>query len=83
MIDIIDKEGEAQDVGEENEFLSSKAPVRHLPTANQDTITIADTHMPDIAADLPARNEKIEGCHPFVGAQSGLAGKVMQVQDEP
>lgn len=38
--------------------------------------------MSDITANLAAPNEKVESVHPLVGAEAGLARKVVQVRDE-
>ena len=39
--------------------------------------------MAHVAADLPATHEEVEGGHPLVGAEAGLAREVVQVSNEP
>lgn len=39
--------------------------------------------MSHITADLPDLDEEVQRRHPLVGAQSGLARKVVQVRDQP
>ena len=37
------------------------------------------TYISNVIGDLSASDEKSEGCHPFVGAETGLAREVVEV----
>lgn len=41
-----------------------------------------ETHIADVVGDLAASDEEGDGGHPFVCAETGLAGKVVEVGDE-
>jgi hypothetical protein len=41
-----------------------------------------ETYVADVAADLAAADEEVEGCHPLVGAKARLAREVMEVGDK-
>ena len=40
------------------------------------------TYMANVAADLTTRHQKVQCCHPLLGAKPGLSGKVMEMRHE-
>lgn len=38
--------------------------------------------MANVIADLPAANKEVQCCHPFLAAESRLAGKIMEMCHE-
>ena len=91
MVDAVDQKRETQNVGEEDELLASVLANGDLPK-KQAKIPAAEegrkhdikasTYMSDITANLAALNEEVEGVHPLVGAEAGLARKVVEMGDQ-
>jgi hypothetical protein len=94
VVDAVDEQREAEDVGEEDEFLQAR---RESMSANRSCLSVYlgrkyeravgglapwTTYMANVAADLTTRHQKVECCHPFLGAKSGLSGKVMEMRHE-
>lgn len=60
MVDCVDEEGEAEDIGEEDEFLS----VLSAFASSRDRLSIS-TYMSNIARYLPNFHQEIQSRHPF------------------
>lgn len=86
MVDAVDQEGQPQHVREEDEFLdkaNSRVSYSHTIFQYFRTATPGGTYIPHIATDLAARDEEGQTSHPLVGAEAGLARKIVQVGDQP
>lgn len=87
VVDVVEEEGEAEGVGEEDEFLFV-SPHQHLipcclpPSLNHQMSETDATYIPHLAADLPTSNQKLQPGHPLVRAQPRLPRKVMQVRHQ-
>lgn len=87
MVYTVDQEGQAQDIGEEDELLpaaqgQSVAAFPMEPCSGGIRKDIA-THLPDVTANLPGLGQEQQRRHPLVGTEAGLAREVVQVSDEP
>ena len=76
MVDGVDEEGEAENVGEENEFLD----LRKRMELGNDGECLA--YLPDITAHLACGGQELYGRHPFFGAESCFTSEAVEVGDE-
>lgn len=84
VVNGIDKKGEAEDVGEKDEFLGSSCQSRFpscLIFKLGCSVLIVLAYIPYVTAYLPNFDQEIQRCHPFLGTQSYLSCKIMQMGD--
>lgn len=88
VVDAVDEQREAEDVGEEDEFLQARREIHVSKSCSSNTKELWGvsapwtTYMANVAADLTTRHQKVQCCHPFLGAKPGLSGKVMEMRHE-
>lgn len=81
MVDRVDEDGEAEDVGEEDEFLCFP-PLRLVPHVFILQECWGDTYLSHIGRDLAHLLQEGKSRHPFLGAESSLLGEVVEMRDE-
>lgn len=75
MVNGVDEQGEAEDVGQEDEFLQI---VKHILRARFQYLT----YLPHIATYLARRSEELYSRHPLLSAQPGFARKIVEVDHQ-
>lgn len=78
VVDGVDEEGEAEDVGEEDEFLYTLVSSLAIQSTGEDA-----AYLSHITAYLTDLRQELQAGHPLFGAEPGLARKVVQVGDQP
>lgn len=66
MVDCVDEEGEPEDVGEEDEFLSTSRHQRPFYiVVRERVVREGGAHMSHIAANLSNSHQEVQGRHPL------------------
>lgn len=79
VVDVVDEEREAEDVGEEDEFLRCRDGRLGTAEMGSGGGRGRGPYIAHIVRDVPARNEEADAGHPLVGAKACLARKVVEV----
>jgi hypothetical protein len=76
VVDVVYQERQAQHVRQQDEFLVN---VSWYTTRNGFFLA----HIPHVAADLAASDQKRQPCHPLICADTSLSRKVVKVRYQP